>query len=269
VAFLKKKYLLYITIIIIALAVGTTGVFGASYFDTKDVSKGVIHITYDGGGKTKVMIQKGNKKYTYDIDSSGKTETYPLQLGDGTYKVSLFGNTSGNSYRLISSKNVTVKLDNPNAVFLTSIQNIDWNVDSKAVEKAVELTKDIDDLEKKATVLWNFMIKNHSYDYGKLAKLSSGYIPAIDMTLEEKKGICYDFSSLYAAMLRSQGQPAKLIKGYAPKNAQGYHAWNEVYDESKNEWVVIDTTYDLQIVSRYPTVPMLKNHQDFNKVYEY
>lgn len=266
---MKKRLLIYLTVLIISITMGTSGVFAAAQFDTKDVNKGVIHITYDGGGKTKVIIQKGDKKYTYDINSSGQTETYPLQLGNGTYKISLFANTSGNSYRLITSKNVNVKLTNPNDVFLTSIQNINWNVDSKAVEKAVELTKDIDDLEEKAKVLWDFVIHNHSYDYGKLAKLQSGYIPVIDMTLEEKKGICYDFSSLYAAMLRSQGKPAKLIKGYAPEDPSGYHAWNEVYDESKKEWVVIDTTYDLQIVSRYPTITMLKNHKDFNKVYEY
>lgn len=266
---MKKRLLLYLTVFIISITMGTSSVFAAAHFDTKDVDKGVIYIAYDGGGKTKVIIQKGDKKYTYDIDSSGKTETYPLQLGNGTYKISLFGNTSGNSYRLITSKNVNVKLTNPNDVFLTSIQNINWNVDSKAVKKAVELTKNIDNLEKKAKVLWNFVINNHSYDYGKLATLSSGYIPVIDMTLEEKKGICYDFSSLYAAMLRSQGKPAKLIKGYAPKNASGYHAWNEVYDEINKEWIVIDTTYDLQIIKRYPKVSMVKNSQDFNKVYEY
>jgi len=266
---MRKRILLYMIASILWIAAGTSGIFAAGYFNTDDTSKGVIHITYDGGGKTKVIIQKGDKKYTYDINSSGKTETYPLQLGDGTYKVSLYVNTSGNSYKLISSKSVDVKLSNPNSVFLTSIQNIDWNVDSKAVAKAVELTKDIDDLEQKAKVLWDFMVKNNSYDYAKLSKLATGYIPVIDMTLEEKKGICYDFSSLYAAMLRSQGKPAKLIKGYAPKNASGYHAWNEVYDESKGEWFVIDTTYDLQVITRYPKVPMVKNSQDFNKVYEY
>ena len=266
---MKKRLLLCLAAAIIWLAAGTSGVFAANYFNTDDAAEGVVHITYDGGGKTKVMIQKGDKKYTYDINSSGKTESYPLQLGNGTYKISLLANTSGNSYKLIASKSMDVKITNPNSVFLTSIQNINWNVDSKAVAKAAELTKDVDDLEKKARILWDYMVKNNSYDFNKLATLTSGYIPVIDQTLSEKKGICYDFSSLYAAMLRSQGKPAKLIKGYAPKNASGYHAWNEVYDESKGEWIVIDTTYDLQVITRNPKVSMIKNMQDFNKVYEY
>lgn len=266
---MKKKLMICLAVSIIWIAAGTSGVFAAEYFNTDDIGSGVIHITYDGGGKTKVMIQKGDKKYTYDISSSGKKESFPLQLGNGTYKVSLLANTSGNSYKLIASKSIDVKLTNPNSVYLTSIQNIDWNVDSKAVAKAVELTKGVDDVEKKARILWDYMVKNNAYDYNKLSTLSSGYVPVIDQTLAEKKGICYDFTSLYAAMLRSQGKPAKLVKGYAPKNASGYHSWNEVYDESKGQWIIVDTTYDLQVITVNPKVPMIKNSKDFNKVYEY
>lgn len=266
---MKRKLLFCLAALLIWTTTGFSGVFAAGYFDTKDIGSGVIHITYDGGGKTKVIIEKGNKKYTYDLDSSGQTESYPLQLGNGTYKVSLFANTSGNSYRLVESKSVDVKLTDPNSVYLTSVQNINWTVDSKAVAKAVELTKGVDDLQQKATILWDYMIRNNSYDYKKLSTLSTGYIPVIDQTLADKKGICYDFSSLYAAMLRSEGTPAKLVKGYAPKNASGYHAWNEVYDKSKGQWVIVDTTYDLQVITRNPKVPMVKDANDFNKVYEY
>ncbi|HML38565.1 MAG TPA: transglutaminase-like domain-containing protein [Bacillota bacterium] len=266
---MKRKLLLCLSALLIWTTAGASAAFAADYFDTKDIGSGVIHVTYDGGGKTKVIIEKGDKKYTYDINSSGTTESYPLQLGNGTYKVSLFANTSGNSYRLISSKSIDVKLTNPNSVYLTSIQNINWNVDSKAVAKAVELTKGVDDLQQKAKILWDYMVKNNSYDYQKLAAVSTGYIPVIDQTLADKKGICYDFSSLYAAMLRSEGTPAKLIKGYAPKNASGYHAWNEVYDKNKGQWVIIDTTYDLQVFPKNPNVPMEKDSKDFNKVYEY
>lgn len=266
---MKKRLFLVIAALFIWIFAGTSSVMAASYFNTDDISSGVVHIKYDGGGKTKVIIQKGDKKYIYDINSKGTTETYPLQLGNGTYKVSLLVNTSGNSYRLISSQNINLKLKNSNSVFLTSIQNINWNVDSKAVAKAVELTKDITEPEDKAKVLWDYMVKNNSYDYKKLSTLTSGYLPVIDKTLEEKKGICYDFSALYAAMLRSQGYPAKLIKGYAPKNASGYHAWNEIYSESKGEWMVIDTTYDLQVIKRNPKITMVKKTGDYDKVYEY
>ena len=63
-----------------------------------------------------------------------------------------------------------------------------------------------------------------------------GYLPDLDELYETKKGICYDYASMLAAMLRAVGIPAKLVMGYvAPNNV--YHAWNEVYIEGEG-WVV-------------------------------
>ena len=261
----------FITIIFSFLVIFIGSSFSVNaleYFDTTDISKGLVHVSYDGGGKVKLIIEKEGKKYTYDVNSSGLKESFPFQLGNGNYKISLYKNTSGSSYKLVQAKSVNVEIKDMNQVYLNSIQNVNWGIDSKAVLKAVELTKDEKDLKKKAETLWDFMVKNNAYDYTKLSTLTSGYIPIIDKTLEEKKGICYDFTSLYAAMLRSQGIPAKLVKGYAPKNAAGYHSWNEVYDANQNKWVVIDTTYDIQVFSK-KFISMLKKNEDYNMTYEY
>ena len=265
---MRVRIVAIVTAFLIIVTSSSFSAYAMEYFDTTDMNKGLIHVSYSDGGKIKLIIEKNSKKYTYDVNSSGIKESFPLQLGNGNYKIGLYKNTTGSTYRLIESKVINVKLSEANTVFLNSIQNIDWNIDSKAVLKAVELTKDEKDLQKKAQMLWDFMVKNNSYDYAKLSTLKSGYIPVIDKTLEEKKGICYDFTSLYAAMLRSQGIPSKLIKGYAPKNAGGYHSWNEVYDETNKAWVVIDTTYDIQVLS-WKKIQMLKNNDDYNKIYEY
>lgn len=239
-------------------------------FDLKETSKGVIHITYTEATnkKLKVMIEKADKKYTYDLNNNGKTESFPLQLGNGDYKVKLLENTTGNNYRLITTQTVEVKAQEEYVVYLNAIQNINWTVDSKAVKKAVQLTASTGDLEEKAKILYDHMVGGYSYDYDKLISLSTGYVPVIDSTFIDKKGICYDFSSLYAAMLRSQGIPSKLIKGYTP-NVEGYHAWNEVYDAHKKEWTIIDTTYDLQVIKTKPKVDRVKSGKDYEKVNEY
>jgi hypothetical protein len=266
---IKRIQFITIPIIFLIIIIGNTlCTYASEYFDITDINKGLIHVTYNDGGKIKLIIEKEGEKYTYDVNSSGLKESFPLQLGNGDYKISLYKNTTGANYKFLQSKSINVQINNLNDVYLNSIQNINWNVDSKAVLKAVELTKEEKDLEKKAETLWNFMVKNNSYDFAKLSTLTSGYIPVIDKTLEEKKGICYDFTSLYGAMLRSQGIPAKLVKGYAPKNAAGYHSWNEVYDVTKKAWVVIDTTYDIQVLTR-KNIPMLKNIDDYDKIYEY
>ncbi|MGI5892717.1 MAG: transglutaminase-like domain-containing protein [Bacillota bacterium] len=265
-----KERLWLILIIAVSIIIATSApALAVGYFNTDNITEGLIHVTCSDGGKVKLMVQKGDKKYTYDVNSAGLRETFPLQLGNGAYKISLLKNTSGNSYKLIASKNLEVNIKDPHAVYLSSIQIIRWNVDSKAVAKAVELTKDTSDLGQKAKILWDYVIKNNTYDYGKLSKLPPGYIPVPDNTFIERRGICYDFASLYAAMLRSQGTPAKLVKGYAPKNVVGYHAWNEVYDVNRGQWIVVDSTYDLQVITRNPGVSMQKNSADFNKVYEY
>jgi hypothetical protein len=75
-------------------------------------------------------------------------------------------------------------------------------------------------------------VENISYDTEKAKLIISGqlksYVPDVDVVYDTEKGICFDYASLMAAMLRSQGIPTKLVMGYvAPNNT--YHAWNEVY----------------------------------------
>lgn len=72
------------------------------------------------------------------------------------------------------------------------------------------------------------------YNGGKITK----YIPDTAATLNGTTGMCYDFSSLFAAMCRSEGIPCALTKGYA---GTSYHAWNKV--NLNGSWYQIDLTY--------------------------
>lgn len=267
---MKRIITTVVLALVLVVGAGIT-VYAAGNIDTGNSSKGYVTVSCNNpsGGKLKVMIEANGGKYTYDLSNTGKSENFPLQLGNGSYKISLLENTSGSSYKLVTAENVNVNISNANAVYLNSIQNVNWGVSSKAVAKAKEVTASASDPKAKAQLLWDYMIKNNKYDYKKLAGLPNNYVPFPDSTLTAKTGICYDFSSLYAAMLRSQGTPAKLVKGYAPKNAQGYHAWNEVYDSSAGKWIIVDTTYDLQVVAKNAKVGLEKNSADFQKVYEY
>ena len=57
-----------------------------------------------------------------------------------------------------------------------------------------------------------------------------GYLPDVDVILQEKKGICFDYAALMATMLRSQNIPAKMEIGYANmEEGAVYHAWLSVY----------------------------------------
>ena len=65
------------------------------------------------------------------------------------------------------------------------------------------------------TAIYEYVTANLTYDNEKAATVSGNYLPDIDETLSTKKGICFDYASLTAAMLRSIGIPAKLAIGYS------------------------------------------------------
>ena len=264
-----NKRLGILTVLFFLLMLGCQTAYASDYFDTSQLSKGIIKVAYTSSNRLKVIIQKDDSKYTYDLRKDGVAEAFPLQLGNGTYKVGLYENTSGKSYKMIDSATVDLNLKDNNIVYLNTVQSIDWAVNPKSVAKATELTQSVKDPLEKAKLLWDYMVANNAYDFEKLNHLPSTYLPVPDTTLIQQDGICYDFASLYAAMLRAQGIPAKLVKGYAPNYATGYHAWNEVYDASKKQWYIVDTTYDLQIYPANKKITMYKSKDDFKKVFEY
>ena len=267
---MKRRTGVILAVVCILFAASVAASSGAEYFDTSALGKGMIKVACTADTRLKVQIQGGGSTtYTYDLNNTGKKESFPLQMGNGDYKITLYQQTSNGKYKVLATEKVTLNLSDPNAVYLNSVQSIEWSVNPQSVAKAVELTKDEPDLEKKANILWNYMAKNNQYDYNKLASLPSTYLPVPDSTLAVRSGICYDFSSLYAAMLRSEGIPAKLVKGYAPDYAVGYHAWNEVYDAAKKQWIVVDPTYDLQAYANSKPLTMIKQTDKYKKESQY
>jgi len=212
------------------------------------------------------MIEKGDSRYTYNLAGDGSLETFPLQSGNGEYTVSIMENTEGNKYRYVLTEKITVKAKDENSPYLGSVQMIKWSSNMAPIKKAKELTSGAGSDDAKVKKIYNFVVSNIRYDKDKLDKLPSTYVPNIESTYKTKSGICYDFASLTAAMLRSVGIPTKLVKGYAD-GVKGYHAWNEVYMGGK--WVVIDTSYDAQMRENGASYSMIKSKSKYQakKVY--
>lgn len=236
-------------------------------FYSDDLESGIIGIQYqpNSNSDTKVVIQKGNQKYTYNLNSNN---TFPMQLGNGNYTVSVFEQKSGNKYRLLKKDTVNLNLEDESIVYLQSIQLIHWDTDMKAIQKAKALTKNLKSDQEKVEAIYNYIVKNISYDKKKSANVNADYIPSIEKTFSTSKGICYDYSALLAAMLRSVGIPAKLAMGYG-KDIEEYHAWNQVYLKDSKQWVTIDTTYDAGFKDSKLKKPMLKKAGDYSieKIY--
>jgi transglutaminase-like putative cysteine protease len=237
--------------------------FGSSLYSISILSNNEIKIeSAKYGSDMRVMVEKGNDKYYYSLNSS--EEQIPAQLGAGTYLVKILQNTDGNKYKVVDKSYVNIK-NNSIDVFLSSSQPIYWENRDKLLKLAQELTKDLETDKEKIEAVHTYIVKNIKYDYNKINNISTDYVPDIEEVIDSKKGICYDYASLFAGILRSQGIHTKLIKGYK-NDLNSYHAWNEVLMDG--EWVVIDTTYDAAF-RNVNTQSMVKQSNEYNKVREY
>ena len=263
-------FILIVSLMFGTISVSAEGTTKQTSIDVSNVDQGIVSASFvsEADKKGKIQIEKSGSKYIYNINNDGITESYPLQLGDGTYKVTIFENVTGNKYRSAYSQSVDVDLANDNSVFLASTQNVNWDDSSLAVIKARSLVKGLKTDKEKIKVIYNYVISAAKYDYDKYKTLTSGYIPDVDTIVKSGKGICYDYSSTFAAMLRSAGIPTKLVMGYT-SNVSGYHAWNEVYDSAAGKWIVIDTTFDSQMKAAKEKYSMEKKSSLYVKSYEY
>ena len=273
-SFLVKKLLVSLIIssaFLLNISItGAAGLKTAALFNTDYLDSGIVTVGYnaDTNSKLKVIVEKNGKKIAYNLKSDGTPESFPLQMGDGQYKVSVLRNIEGDKYKYISTKNVKLDLADDKLVYLASVQIIKWNSEMAAIKKSAELTKGLKTDNQKITAIYKYLISSIAYDYDKLASLSSDYLPDIDRTIASGRGICYDYASIFAAMLRSQGIPTKLVKGYST-NVTGYHAWNEIYNNETGKWMTVDTTYDAQMKESKVKYSMEKSTTQYTKVNEY
>lgn len=192
-------------------------------------------VKYTGSvGKIKVQISKnGSETYTYDLNNSGVYEVFPLSEGNGSYQVKVYENIQGNQYSQAFSQNLDVSISNPFGPFLYPNQYVNFNSASAAVQKGAELSAGVTDQLGVVSAVYNYVVKNLTYDTAKASSVQSGYLPNVDLVLAQKKGICFDYAALMTAMLRSQDIPTKLVVGYT---GNLYHAWINVYLEGQG-WV--------------------------------
>lgn len=236
----------------------------------ENANDGTVKMTYnnDYDVKVKLLVQlTGGTQYKYDIPKGSVNINIPMTQGNGEYKFILCRNISGTKYAVMQTVSITQRLATDSEAYLSSNYIIDWDKTNAAVKKAQSLAgnKGTND---KIKYIYDFVVKNYSYDYTKAKNIddiakTAAYIPNVSKVYSEKKGICYDYSVLMAVMLRSVGVPTKVVTGYTP-NATVYHAWNNVYADSK--WNVIDTTYDAQMYRAKKSYSMYKSFSDYKDV---
>ena len=111
--------------------------------------------------------------------------------------------------------------------------------DTSTVKLADEICADCDTYEENVIAIYEWMTHNFEYDYNCDPVIQ--YFN-VHKTLRTRKGICYDFSHLFAAFCRSQNIPCYVVDGDKREKVQYHHTWNRVY--FNGSWWNVDITFD-------------------------
>ena len=128
--------------------------------------------------------------------------------------------------------------------YLQPTATIDSN-HPQIIAKATELVEGEDDLFKAVFTLANWVDDNVDYD---LTTLTAGTSQKASWVLENREGVCDEMTSLFVAMARSVGIPARFVSGISYTTSDLFsepwqpHGWAEVYFPEVG-WVDFDITF--------------------------
>lgn len=221
--------------------------------DTSHIDQGYVAVSATSSARLKFEITHDGMSYYYDLPNNGTPIACPLNMGNGTYTFCVWENTSGTRYVAMSDPlSASVSLDDEFQPFIRPNLFCDFDESSESTRLANELCADAENEGDALRAICEWVINNVEYDEQKAASLTdaTGYIPNPDETIASKSGICFDYASLVAAMLRSQGIPCKIVTGeVAPDGI--YHAWNMVY--INGTWVTVDFSIEENTWTRMDT----------------
>jgi PKD repeat protein len=150
------------------------------------------------------------------------------------------------------------------------------NSDSDAIKsKATDIVGQETDPMIAAKKLYDFVIDNMDYDWERYTDPERKDLKASEL-LDIKRGVCEDYSVLYAALCRASGIPVKYIAGLpimslardANQELQSGHAWNEIYIKGYG-WIPVDATSEIPFLSTNSLLN-LRTYSDIqNKVLGY
>lgn len=251
--------------------------------DASNSSQGYLMIrlkkAMNGSYRILVNADDINVRYTFQLNSSGNYEVIPLTEGNGKYTVNVLKVTSAGKGTVMFKQSLSVSVADSFLPFLTPNQFCMYDAGSSCVALSSKLCGGNKDTIAKTVAIYDYVINNISY-VSTAENGANGYIPVPDTVLANKSGICFDYASLMAAMLRSQKIPTKVVVGYA---GDIYHAWISVYVDGSgwidgyiyfdgNSWNRMDPTFAASAkddADYKNTVDFISNGSNYSVMYYY
>ncbi len=216
-----------------------------SQVDTGSAARGIVLVRVNApedGRRWKAIVRGPGGSYALDLNRRQIDLGLPLTLGSGSYSVAIYEQVSGSTYTPHQTVTFSAALASELSPFTAATLMTDFSSTSECTLLAARLVAGKSSQVERIDAIYQWVAANISYDRDLAASIVSGsvssYVPNPDATLASRKGICFDYAALMAAMLRSQGIPARLVIG---QTSIGYHAWNEAYIEGTG-WVSLGGT---------------------------
>lgn len=228
---------------------------GTAVIDYSNTASGYVMVKYSGAYsniRVQVTGPNGVTSPPYAIFTRNTWEALPLTSGNGSYTIAVYGNNGGTSYFPIVQQAISVSLNYSTVAFIRPNVICNYNSSTSCVQYAAQLTRGCDTDIAKIEAIYKYVVNNFSYDHAKASSVSSSaYIPNLNSIWSSKKGICYDYASTMAAMLRTQGIPTKVVVGHVSGQ---YHSWISTYVKGSgwidgiiqfngNTWKLMDPTF--------------------------
>lgn len=251
--------------------------------DASNSSQGylMVRLKKAMSGSYRILVNADdiNVRYTFQLNSSGNYEVIPLTEGSGKYTVNVLKVTSAGKGTVMFKQSLSVSVADSFLPFLTPNQFCMYDAGSSCVALSSKLCGGNKDTIAKTAAIYDYVINNISY-VSTAENGANGYIPVPDTVLANKSGICFDYASLMAAMLRSQKIPTKVVVGYA---GDIYHAWISVYVDGSgwidgyiyfdgNSWNRMDPTFAASAkddADYKNTVDFISNGSNYSVMYYY
>src|SRR3989344_7884367 len=192
----------------------------------------------------------------WDSEGTVKDEIVSFFWNDKKIEKKEFGYTAlieTQNKRLAVKEKIVFPLSSQNVQGLEQYLEPTEIIDSDhplVIAKAAELAEGEDDLFKVAFNLASWVEENIEYDLNTVTSTAS---QKGSWVLQNKQGVCDEMTSLFVAMARSLGIPARFVSGISYTNSQEVidavgsnwagHGWAEVYFPEIG-WVSFDVTFN-------------------------
>ena len=200
------------------------------FFPEEDITQKVL------SAETNPFAQKLENKYRYEWKDAKGTVSYSMKTTTQTANV--FNKVTKKI--IFPIKNIPEGYDK----YTKSTEHIDSDTPS-IVKKASELAEGEDDLFIVVSKLAMWTKNTVQYN---LSTLTADVSQKASWVLENKQGVCDELTSLFIAMLRSLGIPARFVSGVSFTNSPlfpdqwGAHGWAEVWFPDVG-WIPFDPTF--------------------------